>query len=72
MTISDLYYDHIRSLETMAEAGDETAIKSLACMQLLISGWRYGDPDPFDPDDDPDGGLPLDDNVIAFPARIAA
>lgn len=71
MTISEHYKAHIDLLEAMAEAGDEVAVKSLACLALLAEGWRYGDPDPDDgggPDDD--GGLPLPTNVIPF--RLAA
>lgn len=33
---------HIRKLEAMAIAGDETSVRSLACMALLVEGHRPG------------------------------
>ena len=40
-----------------AIAGDEFCARVLGAMSLLASGWRYGDPDPVEPDDG--GGLPV-------------
>jgi hypothetical protein len=68
-SISELYYEHVAELERRALAGDEFSIKSLACLALVCEGWRYGDPDPYDPSDGPDGG----DKVIEFyKYRLAA
>jgi hypothetical protein len=53
-SLSEHFFDHIEALERLALAGDELATRSLACMALLIEGWRYGDPDPVD--SPPDGG----------------
>lgn len=36
---------HVRNLEQRALDGDLHAIKSLACMALLVEGWRPTDPD---------------------------
>jgi hypothetical protein len=36
---------HVKDLERMAIEGDERAVKSLACMALLVEGWRPTDPD---------------------------
>ena len=60
-SVSELYHDHVRELERRAEAGDEFALKSLCCLSLVCEDWRYGDPDPVDPDDDPNGGEVIDD-----------
>ena len=68
MTTSELFKAHIDELERMAEADDWFAAKSLACMALLIDGWRYGDPDPVDP---PDGGGEIID-LSAYRRRLAA
>ena len=62
MTTSEAYRAHVELLQDLAEQGDETAAKSLACLALLSEGWRYGDPDPLAPDDGPGGG-----EVIPFP-----
>jgi hypothetical protein len=35
--------------------GDMLALRSLTCLALLATGWRYGDSDPSD-DDGPGGG----------------
>lgn len=59
---SELFKEHIDALLALAEGEDLMARKSLACMSLLAEGWRYGDPDPVDPD--PDGGEDVDENVI--------
>ncbi len=48
MTISELYKSHVDALSQQAKAGDELALKSLACLSLLAGGWRYGDPNPDD------------------------
>lgn len=64
MTLLDAYDAHIRALEAAAPT-DETAARSLACITLLIQGWRPGDPDPREDDDPPGGG-----EVIPF--RLAA
>lgn len=62
-SISDLYCEHVKELHRRADAGDEFATKSLACLALVCKGWRYGDPDPYDgPDDDPGGGK----NIVDF------
>lgn len=45
-TISELYLAHIEDLTARADRGDESARKTLACISLITSGWRYGDPDP--------------------------
>lgn len=58
-TISKLYREHVERLLASCEAGDEYDCKSLACLALVCEGWRYGDPDPVDPDD-PDGGETVD------------
>lgn len=70
MTISEHYREHVALLERLSEDGDEIAAKSLACLALLATGWRYGDPDPDDSGPDDDGGEPLPSNVIPF--RMAA
>lgn len=36
---------HVKDLERLAVEGDETAVKSLACMALLVEGWRPVNPD---------------------------
>lgn len=36
---------HVKDLERRAIEGDEHAVKSLACMALLVEGWRPADPD---------------------------
>lgn len=71
MTVSEHYKAHVEYLEALATAGDEMAMRSLACLSLLAEGWRYGDPDPVDGGPDGDGGLPLDNEVIV-PFRRAA
>jgi hypothetical protein len=71
-SVSELYYEHVKELERRALDGDEFATKSLSCMWLILSGWRYGDPDPEDgPDDDPGGGEEIID-LSAYRMRIAA
>jgi len=54
MTTSEHFKAHILVLEAKALSGDEFAAQSLSAMALLVSGWRYGDPDPVDTP--PDGG----------------
>lgn len=67
MTISDHFKAHVDYLQALSDSGDDMAAKSLACMQLLQSGWRYGDPDPDGGDGpDDDGGEPMPSNVIPF------
>lgn len=39
------FVSHVRHLENMAIGGNESAAKSLACMALLVEGWRPIDPD---------------------------
>jgi hypothetical protein len=58
MTTSEAYRIHIAVLEALAGTGDEIAAKSLACITLVESGWRCGDPDPEDGPDD-DGGAEI-------------
>lgn len=36
---------HVKDLELLAISGNESAVKSLACMALLVEGWRPSDPD---------------------------
>lgn len=36
---------HVKRLEFLASAGNDDAAKSLACMALLVEGWRPIDPD---------------------------
>lgn len=36
---------HIREIEKRAVDGDQHAAKSLACLALLMEGWRPGPPD---------------------------
>ena len=45
-TLSDLYLEHVLWLREEADRGDLMAVKTLACLGLLASGWRFGDPDP--------------------------
>lgn len=54
---SRLYREHVETLLAAAEAGDEIAARSLACLALVCEGWRYGDPDPTDPPDDGGGNV---------------
>ena len=70
-SVSELYHDHVRELERRAEAGDEFALKSLCCLSLVCEGWRYGDPDPVDPGDDPGGGEEIID-LSKYRMRLAA
>jgi hypothetical protein len=35
---------HVKDLEQRAIDGDHHAVKSLACMALLVEGWRPTDP----------------------------
>lgn len=37
---TDAFIKHVRFLEKKGCAGNLTAIRSLACMALLVSGWR--------------------------------
>ena len=55
MSTSSDFKDHVDALVERSLARDEFAIKSLAALDLLNSGWRYGDPDPTDGPDG-DGG----------------
>lgn len=75
-SVSELYKEHIDELKRRAEAGDEFSIKSLCCLTLLCEGWRYGDPDPEDPDDGPGGGSEVDEenfiDLSAYRMRLAA
>jgi len=52
--------EHVREIERRAIGGDTFAIKTLACMVLLIEG--------FDGGDDDGGGEELPDNIIPFRA----
>ncbi len=74
MTLSDHFKAHIDALERLASEGDEMSIRSLAAINLIHAGWRYGDPDPDDGGPDDDGGLPVpaDGVVIQFNFRRAA
>lgn len=62
---SAAYHKLVTDLVALQESGDETATRCLAAMALLAVGWRYGDPDPADEPDGPDGGE-------AEPVRLAA
>lgn len=62
---SDAFREIVEELERRSEFGDSFATQCLACMDLLATGWRYGDPDPEDDGDDPDGGE-------SIPLRLAA
>ena len=53
MSITDNFAEHVSLLAASAEAGDDTALKSLAIITMLLEGWHPGDPEP-----DPDGGGP--------------
>jgi len=53
MNLSEAFRDHVEELERRAIYGDGFAAKSLDAIALVVTGWRYGDPDPSD---DPDGG----------------
>lgn len=67
MTTSDDFRTHVEALEAKSIAGDEEAVRSLAAMALLISGWRYGDPDPDDTPPDDDGGIDAPDyNIVTL------
>lgn len=45
---SDIYADHVVDLTRASEAGDRLAAASLACLALLVAGWRPGDADAAD------------------------
>jgi len=66
MTLTDHYDAHVRRLESMAPTDDDAA-RSLACLTLLMQGWRPGDPDPRDDPDPPDGEV-----VDIYLYRLAA
>jgi len=40
-----LFVAHVKDIEARALAGDQHAIKSLACLALLSEGWRPSSPD---------------------------
>jgi hypothetical protein len=70
-TTSRAYKALVDELQAKWEAGDELAARCLSAMSLLAAGWRYGDPDPLDPDDDPGGG----ENVVdleSYRTRLVA
>jgi hypothetical protein len=69
MSTSQRYREHVDALLVMAEAGDDFAAKSLACLALICEGWRYGDPDPVDPP--PDGGSEVIDMAPWLAQRAA-
>lgn len=60
MNLTDEYRAHKDAMVALATSQDEViaaiAARSLACITLLESGWREGDPDPFGGDDGPGGG----------------
>lgn len=70
MVTTRAYKKLIDELREKMENGDELATRCVGAMALLISGWRYGDPDPEDdgPDDDGEPGEVWDahDAVILF------
>lgn len=70
MTVSSAYKDLADELIARMHGGDEFATRIVAAMTLLISGWRYGDPDPKD-DDDPDDGEAVQDDVVMLLRRAA-
>lgn len=53
-TVSAAFAEFVDEAERRSLAGDEFATKALGAMALLNDGWRYGYPDPVEPD--PDGG----------------
>jgi len=53
---SRAFGDLVADVVDRANCGDEFATRVLGAMSLLSSGWRYGDPDPIDPDDGNGGG----------------
>jgi len=55
MTTSQQFKAHVLILEAKALSGDTFAAQSLSAMALLVSGWRYGDPDPVDTPPDGEG-----------------
>ncbi len=70
-SVSEHFREHINELERRAASGDEFAVRSLCCLALVLDGWRYGDPDPDDPGDGPDGGEEIID-LSAYRMRLAA
>lgn len=56
---SEVFKNIVDELRRRSEWGDEFATQCLACMELLSTGWRYGDPDPEDDGGGPDPGEPL-------------
>lgn len=48
VTTNQAYMDLVSELTERNELGDEFARKVIGAMALLISGWRYGDPEPED------------------------
>jgi hypothetical protein len=68
-TTSDAFKAHIDDAMARAEAGDPFAARALSAMALLISGWRYGDPDPSD---GPDGDGETVIDLEAYRLKLAA
>jgi hypothetical protein len=54
MTTTEAFEGHVAQLVRMASP---FAIQSLCAINLLLTGWRPGDPDPQDDDPDDGGGL---------------
>ncbi len=65
MSTTELFWRHVEEIEARAEAGDEDATRTLACLGLLAAGWMPGDPDPDD-GGGPDGGETIEppSNVV--------
>ena len=57
MSTSRNYKVLVDELIEKMNAGDFFAQRVVGAMALLASGWRYGDPDPVEPDDGDDGEL---------------
>lgn len=68
MTVSEAFRKHIEELESRAIYGDMFAAQSLDAIALVVTGWRYGDPDPTD---DPDGGGEVVD-LVQYRKAVAA
>lgn len=71
MGTSRAYKALVDELTEKMDQGDEFAQRVVGAMALLAEGWRYGDPDPIDPDD-PDGEPVIDTSNVTVLFRRAA